>query len=110
MLNLTPHLIRVMNPETGEVVELPPSGVVARVSTTEVVGGYTVIGTLKVPVMRKVFGEVVGLPDEGTTPCIVSGMVAAAVPNRVGVYAPDTGPTAVRENGQVWAVTRLNAA
>ena len=35
MLNLTPHLIRVMTPETGEVVEVPPSGTVARVSTTE---------------------------------------------------------------------------
>ena len=109
MINLTPHTIRVMNPETGEIVELPPSGVVARVSTTEEVVGTVTIGTMVVPVMRKVFGEVVGLPEDGQ-PCIVSGMVAAAVPGWAGVFAPDTGPTAVRKDGQVWAVTRLNAA
>ena len=84
MINLTPHTIRVMNPETGEVVELPPAGVVARVSTTEEVVGSVTIGTMVVPVMRKVFGEVVGLPEDGQ-PCIVSGMVAAAVPGRAGV-------------------------
>lgn len=112
MLNLTPHLIRLLNPETGEVVELPPSGQVARVQTTEVVTGYQVIGTLKVPTVSKVFGEVEGLPEFVTPGCpvLVSGMVAAAMPGVPGVYAPDTGPTAVRRDGQVWAVTRLTAA
>lgn len=113
MLNLTPHLIRVMNPETGEVVELPPSGLVARVATTEEVVGFEVVGTLKVSTVRKTFGEVEGLPDgwfPGSDRVLVSGMVAAAMPGVFGVYAPDTGPTAVRREGQVWAVTRLTAA
>ena len=43
--------------------------------------------------------------------CIVSAMVASAVPGRAGVFAPDTGDTALRnEKGFVIAVTRLVAA
>lgn len=113
MLNLTPHLIRVMCPETGEVVELPPSGLVARVTTTETVVGFEIVGTLRVPTVAKVFGQVEGLPEgwfPGSDRLLVSGMVAAAMPGVFGVYAPDTGPTAVRREGQVWAVTRLTAA
>lgn len=113
MLNLTPHLIRVMNPDTGEVVELPPSGLVARVTTTEEVVGFEIVGTLKVPTVRKTFGEVEGFPKgwfPGSSRVVVSGMVASAMPGVFGVYAPDTGPTAVRREGQVWAVTRLTAA
>ncbi len=112
MLNCTPHLIRIMHPETGEVVELPPSGFVARVATTETTTHVVVVGTLKVPAMVKEFGQVEGLPEffSARQPIIVSGMVAAAMPGVSGVYAPDTGPSAVRKDGQVWAVTRLVAA
>ena len=116
MLNLTPHAISVMNGATGEVVTLPPSGTVARVSTTEVVvGSVTVIDpitgvSMAVPVVDSVFGEVVGLPEEGT-PCVVSGMVASAIPGRAGVFSPDTGKTCVRnEAGHIVAVTRLKQA
>ena len=63
----------------------------------------------RVPVIARSFGSVDGLPPEGT-PCIVSALVAGAVPGRAGVYAPDSGSTAVRENGQIVAVTRLVAA
>jgi len=116
MLNLTPHAISVMNLETGEVITLPPSGVVARVSTTEVVVGQITVTdpvtgvSMTVPVVEGKFGEVVGLPEEGT-PCVVSGMVASAVPGRAGVFSPDTGRTCVRDDsGQVAGVTRLKKA
>ena len=116
MLNLTPHAISVMDTNTGEVIVLPPSGTIARVSTTEVVVGTVSVTdpvtgvSMTVPVIDSVFGEVVGLPEEGEL-CVVSGMVASAVPGRAGVFSPDTGKTCVRnEAGQVAGVTRLKKA
>lgn len=104
MLNLTPHAITVQAAD-GSRMTFAPSGQVARVATLEsVVGEYDGI-----PVITRSMGEAQGLPEEGT-PCIVSAMVASAVPGRKGVYAPDSGSTAIRENGQVVAVTRLVAA
>lgn len=102
MLNLTPHTI-VIRLENGDEVEIPPSGTVARVTTVQVVEGEL----MGVPIISKSYGPVTGLPEEGT-PCIVSAMVLAAVPGRAGVYAPDTGATAIRgENGQIRAVMAL---
>lgn len=106
MLNLTPHVIVLRLPD-GQDITLPPSGAVARVAMIEETVG-TVAG---LPVVRRRAGPVVGLPD-GNHPCIVSSMVLAALPaGALGVYAPDTGPTAIRdERGQVIAVTRLVCA
>ena len=102
LMNLTPHAITLISEDEEFTIE--PSGQIARVSMTEeVVGIYG-----DVPVIRRVAGEVVGLPADGR-PCIVSAMVLAALPaGTEWVYAPDTGPTAVRdEKGHVVAVTRL---
>lgn len=105
MLNLTPHAITIRTHE-GDVT-FPPSGQVARVSTVATDTGMTVVG---VRVIRNTYGQVTGLPTDGT-PCIVSGMVLAALPHGTpNVYAPATGATAIRENGQVVAVTELVAA
>lgn len=105
MLNLTPHQITVIK-DDGTTFVFDPSGTVARVSTVEEVVG--VVGG--VPVPKRTFESVVGLPPEGT-PCIVSAMVLAAAPGRAGVYAPDSGATAVRnEKGHIVAVKRLIAA
>ena len=107
MLNLTPHAV-VVRSQDGSEHSFPPSGTVARVATTE-----TAIGTCPVTgatIVVRQLGEPVGLPPEGT-PCLVSAMVASACPGRNGVFAPDTGPTAVRDDrGLIVAVTRLVAA
>lgn len=103
--NLTPHAI-TLRTESGDIT-IPPSGTIARVSTKE-----TEVGTIAgLKVVSRQFGEVTGLPDDGT-PCIVSSMVLSALPaGTPGVYAPDTGPTAIRNDaGHVVAVTRLVAA
>ena len=106
MLNLTPHPITLRTPQ-GDVT-IAPSGVVARVVTTETVVAKTF--DHGVPVVERTFNDVVGLPDDGTQ-CLVSALVLSAVPGRVGVYAPDTGATAIRSaDGQIVAVTRLVAA
>jgi hypothetical protein len=106
MLNLTPHTI-VLRLPSGQDIALPPSGTVARVAMIEEAVG-TIAG---LPLIRRRPGPVVGLPEDGK-PCIVSSMVLAALPaGTPGVYAPDTGPSALRdERGQVLAVTRLVAA
>lgn len=105
MLNLTPHAITLRTPQ-GDVT-LPPSGTVARVTMTDVIVG----AAAGLPVIRRTPGAVTGLPTDGA-PCIVSSMVLAALPaGTPGVYAPDTGATAIRdERGQVVAVTRLVTA
>ncbi len=111
LINLTPHTINVIGADGAEHA-IPPSGQVARVTTTEtVVGACPVTGA---PVVQRRFGAVEGLPEEGV-PCLVSALVLSAVPGRAGVYAPDSGPTAIRftegpQKGQIRAVTRLVAA
>lgn len=109
MINLTPHAITLRTP-AGDVVFLP-SGQLARVSTIATPTGVMVAG---VPVVRNTYGPVTGLVRDANgvpLPCIVSGMVLAALPpGTINVYAPATGATAIRKDGQVVAVTELVAA
>ena len=106
MINLTPHPI-TLRADDGAETTIQPSGTVARVTMHEFAAGEM----LGLPVIQRDAGDVTGLPTDGT-PCIVSSMVLAALPaGTPGVYAPDTGPTAIRdERGQIVAVTRLVAA
>ena len=106
MINLTPHAITIRVNGVDTVIQ--PSGTLARVaSTEEQVGVCPLTGA---PIMRRVFGEVTGLPTDGSA-CLVSALVLSACAGRVGVFAPDTGNTAIRnEAGQVIAVTRLVGA
>ena len=108
MINLTPHTIILKMMDS--TIEIPPSGTVARVTTKEEYVGDAFIGDSIIPVCRRTFGEVENLPEEGNM-CIVSALVLAAVPDRKNTFAPDTGPTAIRnEKGQIEAVTRLIVA
>lgn len=108
MINLTPHTIVLRMLDS--VIEIPPSGIVARVTTNQEFVGDARIGDSIIPVYRRTFGEVENLPEEGT-PCLVSALVLNAVPGRKNVFAPDTGPTAIRNHkGYLEAVTRLIAA
>jgi hypothetical protein len=115
MRNLTPHPIVIQYPEG--TITLPPSGVVARVATIEEPAGSMTLDGIEVPVVRRRFGAVEGLPDDygPHAPVVVSSLVlealrASGAPTS-GVYAPDTGPTAVRDaEGRIVAVTRLVTA
>ena len=107
MINLTPHAITLRTP-VGDVT-FPASGQVARVATLSSATGEMVAG---VPVVCNTYGPVTGLVRDANgvpLPCIVSGMVLAALPaGTLNVYAPATGATAIRdERGQVVAVTEL---
>jgi hypothetical protein len=108
MINLTPHDIIVRKPDGTDTV-FKKSGTVARVEACE-----EVIGTCQITgaqIVRRTLGAVTGLPTDGA-PCIVSGMVLEACKGMTtGVFAPDTGATAIRdEKGHIVAVTRLVAA
>lgn len=114
MRNLTPHAIVIQSTEGTHT--LPPSGSVARVATVEEPAGTVLLDGVEVPVVRRRFGSVEGLGDYGPDrPVVVSALVlealrASGAPTS-GVYAPDTGPTAVRDaEGRIVAVTRLVTA
>lgn len=96
-INCTPHALTVEGLGT-----IPASGIVPRCATVR-----SEVGPIQgVRVTAQAMGAVTGLPDavEGTV-YIVSGMVLGAlVGTRTDVVAPDTGPDAIRENGQIVAV------
>jgi len=98
-MNLTPHRVVVRPDATPEMI-LEPSGSVARCQVTA-----ERIGDLDgIPLVRQVFGSPTGIPEpeEGTT-YVVSTLVAQAA-CRPDVVSPDTGPSAIRDGGQVMAV------
>jgi hypothetical protein len=109
IVNLTPHEIVVLN-MVGESVVFPASGIVARVGVVTSPDGVfdsdEPLGVFQVS--RQTFGEVEGLPPyNGLSPnrYIVSAMVLSALGgSRPDVVAPDTGSTAIRENGRIVAV------
>ncbi|RMG02005.1 MAG: hypothetical protein D6735_10970 [Acidobacteria bacterium] len=109
IINLTPHKITVIiEDERGNpiVQEYYPSGIVARVNSTQA----ELMRVNGIPVVKTVFGDVENLPDRADdTIYIVSSIVAQAVAGkRDDVVAPDTGPTALRdEAGKIVGVTRF---
>jgi len=87
IINLTPHTLNVVNMDGSVLVDVPPSGEVARVATSRVQTGE-VYG---LPLFTTRFGEVTGLPaaSEGKL-FVVSGLVAAHpdVRDRADVFSP----------------------
>lgn len=100
--NMTPHAI-VVRTAAGDRV-FTPSGSVPRVAMTPA----TLPEVDGIEVVQTTYGPVEGMPspEEGIG-YIVSAMVADRLSGRSDIYCPDTGATAIRENGQIVAVTRL---
>ena len=113
LVNLNPHEISV---EALTIrVTFPPSREPCRIQVSQkIVDTIFADGDnpFSIPVVENVYGEVQGLPEpvEGVV-YIVNALVLAALKDagskRTDVVAPDTGPTAIREKGQVAAVTRF---
>jgi hypothetical protein len=106
LVNLTPHAITVQA-DDGQTLTVPPSGVVARASTTRTVVPTT--GPYRIT--SQALGEVEGLPEQPqpNTLYVVSGLVLAALAaggstQYPHLVAPDTGADAIRDGGQVVAV------
>ena len=102
LINKTPHPI-VIRLESGDIT-IPATLPAARVAVQNV-EHLPVDG---IPVSAQVFGAVENLPESTTdTWYIVSVIVASELPERHDLLRPDSGPDAIRENGQIVAVRRL---
>ena len=105
LVNMTPHAIVVVGRE-GVQTAIPPSGQTARCVVK--LGFKTVsagmIGALGFPLSRQEFGAVEGLPEPKEGVYFLVSTLVAQQAKRADVVSPDTGPTAIRENGQVKAV------
>lgn len=115
IINYTPHAITIRQGPVASVT-VPPSGKVARVATEKRFAGHIHIGSLAVISNCRVLGEV-EIPDPGPDIwwILVSSMVLEAArvqghPLLNRLCAPDTEQTAIREGGQVIAVTQLVVA
>jgi hypothetical protein len=105
LVNLTAHEITLF--VNGSTYRLPPSGTVARCRSS-----YHACGRIDglFDVVRCVFGRVAGLPQpKENTYYVVSGLVLGVLRGtRDDVLAPDTGPTAIRDEfGNVVGVRRF---
>lgn len=112
LINATGHLVRIYT-DNGAVLEVPPSGQVARcvVEPDRPRGTVTVDGVAVPIVISSVTPTVINLPDSSPAALVVvSRMVAAAAPSRRDLVFPhdvvrdqDGHPLGCRALGQVLA-------
>lgn len=107
MINYTPHTVTVRDASGLDHV-YPASGIVPRVAMISTQTAPLADGT---PTCTVQYGEA-ALPEGHEGPCIVSTMFADAYraqhgANGVELFVPDSGPSAIRENGQIVAVRSL---
>jgi len=103
IVNLTPHPV-VIQKVTGEKIEIPPSGIVARVKEERIK-----VGEINgIPIYAMKYGEVENLPEprKGVV-YIVSSVVLPYTKGRTDVFAPDTGRAIRDEKGNIVAVCGL---
>lgn len=97
IVNVTPHEIVVFDQEGKNVImRIPPSGIIARVTTTQ-----QKVGEINgIPIFKTFYDKVENLPDpQPNTIYIVSSLVLQALGgSRSDVVAPDTGTGAVRDS------------
>jgi hypothetical protein len=101
-VNVTPHDVRVLLPDGSERV-FPPSGIRAVVSATPTPRGEWD----GIPLISTTWGQLEGLPEPAEGTLYIGSTLAAQAATREGrrdVVSPDSGPSAVRENGQIYAV------
>lgn len=109
MKNYTPHTVTVRHTHDPNLEFVyPASGVVPRVEMKTTTAPNLPDGC---PTVVVEYGAA-NLPEGERGPCIVSTMFADAYRrqhgrNGVELFVPDSGPSAIRENGQVVAVRAL---
>lgn len=107
-VNLTPHVVRVVDNGNNIVAEFPAAapGTNATVKTRP-----NIVRTIdNIPMSVTAYDNIVNLPDpQHGTLYIVSTMVFAHpdVQSRTDLVVPDSGPDAIRQNGQPYAVRRF---
>ena len=111
-VNLTPHDVSIVLP-SEEWLTVRASGTVARVEqssqflTRSSNPDGDELGSRTVEIAEPVYGQVQGLPEPHSGVAYIVSQMVAARSNRTDLLYPDSGPDAIRENGQVVAVRRL---
>ena len=106
VVNLTPHAVNVLSADGTTMLEYPPSGDIARVAE---IPAHDLTGYPFAAKARSEYGQVANMPYPAPgTVYIVSGMVAAAVPNRPDVFCP--GEAIRDEAGRIVGVKYLKCA
>jgi len=108
LVNLTPHAITIYC--VGEKIEIPSSGIVARVEQTFAPAGTISCDGKEIPLVVAGFGEIRDLPEpEDGVLYIVSLVVAQASRERDDLIVPDTSPEGVirDENGRIIGTKRF---
>lgn len=100
ILNYMPHTLNIQLAD--DILEIPSSGVarckVENVQVDEING---------IPVVTAEYGDIVGLPEAVPGTIYVTSMLVAQRSGRQDVFGPDSGPSAIRVDGQVVAVRNL---
>lgn len=112
IINLTPHNITILT-DSGERMDVPKSGTVARVSTTPGERSAMSVNGCNIAIQAKDrIGDVTGLPEpQDGTIYLVSGFVGSAV-SRPDVFVPGTAPAdnpERNEKGHIVAVRVIKA-
>jgi len=107
MNNYTPHTVVVLDSD-DKYHTFPTSGIVARVAMRTAPAADLTDGT---PTITVEYGSA-DLPVGHSGPCLVSTMFADAYRAQRGfdgveLFVPDSGPTAIRRDGQIVAVRAL---
>lgn len=93
LVNLTAHEIVLVGADGQPALVLPPSGNLARCSTTREVVTKVAVDGHAIPVTRTTLGELTGLPDPTEGVGYVVSLVAATAAAKAGrvadVFVPD---------------------
>ena len=114
LVNLTPHPCVIFDEQGNEVVQIAPSGQVARVKTAAMPVGKVSFDGTGIPIVETKYGAIEDLPlSSPDTMYIVSVLVVVALRqqglNRPDVIAPDTGTESVVRDaeGKIKGVKRF---
>lgn len=107
LINLTPHVIRVLT-DSGNYVDIPPDGRVPRLPMETKFRDKIPSPDGSIEVHAVLYRAVQDLPEPvPDTFYIVSQLICKAA-NRADLVYPDSGPTAIRDtSGQVAGVRRF---
>lgn len=90
LINLTSHVVKLINNDTKESVSLPPTGSIARVSIKRKKIDVFIFNDAHIPIYESKWGNVKGLPNPSpNTYYIVSSIVADACGERKDLLVPD---------------------
>ena len=100
-VNCTPHVVAV-KAIGGNIVEFPPSGNVIRVHSCSVGMPDLESSCGNVfSIAKNTFGIPEGIPEPEDGVLFIVSAIVLANSDRIDLVRPDTGPTAVRENGHI---------